>query len=105
MTIERRGGLRFALRDWMRPPRPHGEAIEGRTVSFLELFYDLVFVVFVAQVAHALAIHPRTASGVRSFARAVHPGLVHVAERHAVPRPARQRRRPLADRTCSSRCC
>jgi low temperature requirement protein LtrA len=50
----------------MRPPRPHGEVIEGRTVSFLELFYDLVFVVFVSQVAHALAVHP-DAAGVRSF--------------------------------------
>ena len=56
MTIERPRGLRFALHDWMRPPRPHGEAIEGRVVSSLELFYDLVFVVFVAQVAHALAM-------------------------------------------------
>ena len=59
-------GLRFALRDWMRPPRPHGEAIEGRVVSSLELFYDLVFVVFVAQVAHALAAHP-DAVGARTF--------------------------------------
>ncbi len=66
MTIERRGGLRFALRDWMRPPRPHGEAIEGRVVSSLELFYDLVFVVFVAQVAHALAISA-DAVGARNF--------------------------------------
>jgi len=66
MNIERRGGLRFALRDWMRPPRPHGEAIEGRVVSSLELFYDLVFVVFVAQVAHALAISA-DAVGARNF--------------------------------------
>jgi low temperature requirement protein LtrA len=51
----------------MRPPRPHGQAVEGRVVSFLELFYDLVFVVFVSQVAHALAVHPDW-SGVRSFA-------------------------------------
>jgi low temperature requirement protein LtrA len=51
----------------MRPPRPHGQAIEGRTVSFLELFYDLVFVVFVSQVAHALAVHP-DGYAVRSFA-------------------------------------
>jgi low temperature requirement protein LtrA len=50
----------------MRPPRPHGEAIEGRTVSFLELFYDLVFVVFVSQVAHSLAAHPG-GHGVGSF--------------------------------------
>lgn len=50
----------------MRPPRAHGDVIEGRTVSFLELFYDLVFVVFVSQVAHALAAHPDR-TGVRSF--------------------------------------
>jgi low temperature requirement protein LtrA len=56
----------FALREWMRPPRPHGDVIEGRTVSFLELFYDLVFVVFVSQVANALATHPNGA-GIRSF--------------------------------------
>ena len=66
MTIQRSSGLRFALRDWMRPPRPHGEAIEGRVVSSLELFYDLVFVVFVAQVAHALAISA-DAVGARNF--------------------------------------
>ncbi len=59
-------GLRFALSDWLRPPRPHGEAVQGRVVSSLELFYDLVFVVFVAQVAHALAAHP-DAVGVRNF--------------------------------------
>ncbi|MEO5748562.1 MAG: low temperature requirement protein A [Ornithinibacter sp.] len=51
-------GVGFALRDWMRPPRPHGKAVEGRTVSFLELFFDLVFVVFVSQVAHILVSHP-----------------------------------------------
>jgi low temperature requirement protein LtrA len=66
MASSRSTGLGFALREWMRPPRPHGEAIEGRTVSFLELFYDLVFVVFVSQVAHALATHPDGA-GVRGF--------------------------------------
>jgi low temperature requirement protein LtrA len=66
MTIERPRGLRFALHDWMRPPRPHGEAIEGRVVSSLELFYDLVFVVFVAQVAHALAMSVN-AVGARNF--------------------------------------
>ena len=44
------------LRRWfLRPPRPHGEVIEDRTVSFLELFYDLVYVVLVAQIAHTLA--------------------------------------------------
>jgi hypothetical protein len=60
------GGIGFAVREWMRPPRPHGDVIEGRTVSFLELFYDLVFVVFVSQVARALAAHP-DGQGVRGF--------------------------------------
>ena len=46
----------FRSRFWL-PPRPHGQAIEDRTVSFLELFYDLVFVVVVAQAAHTLAHH------------------------------------------------
>jgi low temperature requirement protein LtrA len=30
----------------------------GRSVSYIELFYDLVFVVLVGQAAHALAAHP-----------------------------------------------
>ena len=48
--------LRVGLRRWfLRPPRPHGEVIEDRTVSFLELFYDLVYVVLVGQIAHTLA--------------------------------------------------
>lgn len=44
----------FRRRFWL-PPRAHGEIIEDRSVSFLELFYDLVYVVVVAQAAHALA--------------------------------------------------
>jgi low temperature requirement protein LtrA len=40
-----------------RPPRAHGETIAGRTVSFLELFYDLVYVAVIAQAAHHLAEH------------------------------------------------
>jgi low temperature requirement protein LtrA len=30
----------------------------GRSVTFLELFYDLVYVVLIAEVAHGLAAHP-----------------------------------------------
>ena len=60
--------LRAGLRRWfLRPPRPHGEVIEDRTVSFLELFYDLVYVVLIAQVAHTLA-EDVTWSGVLDFA-------------------------------------
>lgn len=46
----------FLKRFW-QPPRAHGEVIEDRTVSFLELFYDLVYVVVVARAAHTLAEH------------------------------------------------
>ncbi|HEX8803302.1 MAG TPA: low temperature requirement protein A [Acidimicrobiales bacterium] len=56
------------LRQWLwRPPRPHGEIIADRTVSFLELFYDLVYVAVIGQAAHHLAEHV-TARGVAEFA-------------------------------------
>jgi low temperature requirement protein LtrA len=42
-------------RHFWQPPRAHGEVVEGREVSFLELFYDLVFVVVISQVANHLA--------------------------------------------------
>ena len=47
---------RFKRWFW-RPPRAHGETIPDRTVSFLELFYDLVYVAVIAQAAHHLAEH------------------------------------------------
>ncbi|MFF8771934.1 low temperature requirement protein A [Kitasatospora sp. NPDC015120] len=48
--------LGTGARRWLfRPPRRHGEVDTGRSVSFLELFYDLVYVVLVGQAAHALA--------------------------------------------------
>jgi low temperature requirement protein LtrA len=47
---------RFKRWFW-RPPRAHGDVISHRTVSSLELFYDLVFVAVVAQAAHHLAEH------------------------------------------------
>ena len=47
---------RFRDRFWL-PPRAHGDVIEDRTVSFLELFYDLVYVVVIARAAHTLAEH------------------------------------------------
>ena len=56
------------FRRWLwRPPRPHGEAIEHRAVSSLELFYDLVYVAVVSQAAHHLADHV-TARAVAEFA-------------------------------------
>ncbi len=47
--------LRF--RTWWRPARKSSDPHDDRTVSFLELFYDLVYVVLVAELAHALAGH------------------------------------------------
>jgi low temperature requirement protein LtrA len=47
---------RFKGRFW-QPPRAHGDVIADRTVSFLELFYDLVYVVVIAQASHTLAEH------------------------------------------------
>jgi low temperature requirement protein LtrA len=56
------------FRRWFwRPPRAHGEVEEDRRVSYLELFYDLVFVVVISQAAHHLAGHP-TARGALDFA-------------------------------------
>ena len=43
-----------------QPPRAHGETIDDRTVSFLELFYDLVYVAVIGQAAHHLAEHVTT---------------------------------------------
>ena len=44
-------------RYFWKPPRAHGDIIEDRSVSFLELFYDLVYVVVIARAAHTLAEH------------------------------------------------
>ena len=59
-------GRRFKRWLW-RPPRAHSEIIAGRTVSFLELFYDLVYVAVITQAAHHLAEHV-SARGVGEFA-------------------------------------
>ncbi|WP_345353796.1 low temperature requirement protein A [Actinoallomurus liliacearum] len=44
-------------RQLWQPPRAHGEQPRERVVGPLELFYDLVVVVLVAQAAHHLAGH------------------------------------------------
>ena len=61
MTSQDRG-----IRRWWRRPRRASEP-QDRTVSFLELFYDLVYVVLVAELAHALAGHADW-KGVGTFA-------------------------------------
>ena len=49
--------MALGFRAWWRPARKADEPHDDRTVSFLELFYDLVYVVLVAELAHALAAH------------------------------------------------
>ncbi|MEU2624882.1 low temperature requirement protein A [Streptomyces sp. NPDC007157] len=44
-------------RQLWRPPRAHGDQPRHRVVGPLELFYDLIVVVLVAQAAHHLAAH------------------------------------------------
>ena len=48
--------IRNGLKLWFRtPPRRHGEVVYTREVSFLELFYDLVYVVVIGRASHHLA--------------------------------------------------
>jgi len=49
------GSVAAFRRYFWQPPRAHGDVIEGREVSFLELFYDLVYVVVISQAARHLA--------------------------------------------------
>lgn len=44
----------FRRRFW-QPPRAHGDVIQDRSVSFLELFYDLAYVVVIGRTTHHLA--------------------------------------------------
>lgn len=56
MTPRHEQWARLRSQLW-RPPRAHGEQPRERVVGPLELFYDLVVVVLVAQAAHHLAAH------------------------------------------------
>jgi low temperature requirement protein LtrA len=59
--------LRRSFRRWWQPPRKLSEREEERSVTFLELFYDLVYVVLISQLAHALSTHADL-EGVAGFA-------------------------------------
>ena len=55
------------FRRWFwRPPRAHGEVVHDRTVGFLELYYDLVYVAVIIQLAHRLA-HELTITGLAQY--------------------------------------
>ena len=61
-------GAKQQFRRWLSsPPRPHGAIIKDRTVSNLELFYDLAYVAVLAQASHHLAEHV-SLSGFLEFA-------------------------------------
>jgi hypothetical protein len=86
---------------WARlwqPPRAHGEQPRERVVGPLELFYDLVVVVLVAQAAHHFARH-LTWRGLGEFT--VVFALVWIAWVNAGPQGIC--RRPASGRQ-SSRC-
>jgi low temperature requirement protein LtrA len=57
---------RFKAWFW-RPPRPHGQTLPERSVSNLELLYDLVYVAVIGQASQALAGHV-SAAGALEFA-------------------------------------
>ena len=49
--------LRRTFRLWWQPPRRLMDRETDRQVTFLELFYDLVYVVLIAELAHVLSGH------------------------------------------------
>ena len=52
--MRRRQQGRF--KQWLsRPPRPHGAVDQDRRVSFLEVFYDLIYVAVIGQASRQLA--------------------------------------------------
>jgi hypothetical protein len=53
------GRAKSQFKRWLsNPPRPHGATIADRTVSNLELFYDLVYVAVIGQAARLPAKAP-----------------------------------------------
>ena len=66
MDGEDSGNKVSAARRLWNPPRQFADRPADRRVTFLELFFDLVFVVVIAQFADRLVIHP-TWAGVGWF--------------------------------------
>jgi low temperature requirement protein LtrA len=46
---------RICFRRWWKPPRATSDRPDERRVSYLELFYDLVYVVIIAELSHSLS--------------------------------------------------
>lgn len=57
MTPDQATAQRQFKRWLTAPPRAHGQVLKDRTVSNLELFYDLAYVAVITQASHTLAEH------------------------------------------------
>jgi low temperature requirement protein LtrA len=47
---------------WWGPPKRFDDRKHERKISWLELFYDLVYVAAISQLTHELAAHPSVAA-------------------------------------------
>jgi len=52
---------------WWGPPRKYNTTPEDRKVSWLELFYDLVYVIAISTITHHLAAHPSASALIEYF--------------------------------------
>jgi len=52
-----RMSLKVNTSAWWGPPRKFDPRFEERRISWLELFYDLVYVIAIARITHHLALH------------------------------------------------
>ncbi len=50
-------GIRTHSRAWWGPPRKFDPNVEERKISWLELFYDLVYVIAISKITHHLGTH------------------------------------------------
>jgi low temperature requirement protein LtrA len=58
LAVAMAASTKTQFKRWLSaPPRPHGVILKDRTVSNLELFYDLAYVAVIAQASHQLAAH------------------------------------------------
>ena len=56
MTASATGSAKRQFKRWLTaPPRAHGVILKDRTVSNLELFYDLAYVAVISQASRRLA--------------------------------------------------
>lgn len=50
--------MRVNTSNWWGPPKKFSTQSEERKISWLELFYDLVYVIAISKITHYLALHP-----------------------------------------------